>query len=58
MLRFMKDFYISIDDVSFFDLQLHLGRLCVEWGSTTPQDRGSTPESMHGRASGQDPESV
>ena len=57
-MRFLPDLYISFDDVSFFDLQLHLGRLRVECGSTTPQDRGSTSESMHGRASGQDPESL
>jgi len=57
-MPFLPDFYISIDDVSFFDLQLHLGRLRLEWGSTTPQDRGSTSESMHGWASGQDPESL
>lgn len=52
------DFYISIDDVSYFDLQLHLGRFRVECGGTTPQDRGSTTESMHRRSPGQDPESV
>jgi len=57
MFKF-PDLYISLDDVSFFDLQLHLGRLRIECGSTTPQARGSTSESMHGRASGQDPESV
>jgi len=54
----LPDFYISIDDVSFFDFQLHLGRFRVEWGSTTPKDRGSTPESMYRRPPGQDPESV
>jgi len=54
----LPDLYISIDDVSFFDLQLHLGRLCIECGSTTYQDRGSTPESMHRRSPGEDPESV
>ena len=54
----LPDLYISFDDVSFFDLQLHLGRLCIECGSTTYQDRGSTPESMHRRSPGEDPESV
>lgn len=41
---YFKDFYIGIDQKSFFDLQLHLGRFRVEWGSTTPQDRAAHPD--------------
>ena len=51
----LSDFYVTIDKESFFDLQIHLGRLRVECGSTTPQDRGSTRRSDHGRKAGQGP---
>ena len=51
----LPDFYITIDKESFFDLQIHLGKLRVECGSTTALDRGSTQRSNHGRKAGQGP---
>ena len=51
----LPDLYVTIDKESFFDLQIHLGRLRVECGCTTPQDRGSTRRQDHGRKAGQGP---
>jgi len=48
----LPDTYITLDKESFFDLQIHIGRLRVECGSTTPKDRGSTKRSVHGRTAG------
>jgi hypothetical protein len=51
----LPDFYLTFDDEFYFDLQLHLGRLRVECGGTTPQDRGSTGRSDHQYTDGEDP---
>jgi len=53
-----KDFYLGIDPQSYFDLQLHLGRLRVEWGSTTPQDRGPHSDTNNRCTSGEGPRSL
>ena len=49
----IPDLYITIDKESFFDLQLHLGRYRLECGSTTPQDRGSSPNPRDGQQDGE-----
>ncbi len=49
-----KDLYIGIDDVSFYDLQLHLGRFRIEWGGPLPlKDSGPPKKSSHGRTTGE-----
>ena len=45
-----KDLYIGIDDVSFYDLQLHLGRLRIECGGPLPlKDSGPAKKPTHRR---------
>lgn len=49
-----KDLYIGIDDVSFCDLQLHLGRLRIECGGPLPlKDGGPSKKPSHGRTAGE-----
>lgn len=54
MIR-LPDLYVTFDKESFFDLQVHIGRFRLECGSTTPKDRGSTPEQVHGQSASKGP---
>lgn len=45
MLRSIREnFYFGIDKQSYFDLQLHLGNIRLECGSSTPSTRGESDQ--------------
>ena len=48
MIR-LPDLYITIDQESFLDISIHIGRLRLELSGTRPPNRGSTRQSVHGR---------
>ena len=51
----LGDFYISIDKEFFFDLQLHIGKLRVEWSGppALPRRGGSFPQPSNQRTAGE-----
>ena len=53
MRRLFKDFYFGIDKQSFFDLQLHIGKVRIEWnGPLALRKRGRpSQEASHERES-------
>lgn len=52
MLRSIRDnFYFGIDRQSYFDLQLHLGNIRLECGSSTPSTRGESDQTRGYRPS-------
>lgn len=51
MLRSIrKNFYFGIDKQSYFDLQVHLGNIRLEWGCSTPSTRGESNQTKRHRS--------
>ena len=52
MIR-LPDLYVTIDQESFLDVSIHIGRLRLELSGTRPWHGRSTRKSVHGRTSGE-----
>ena len=54
------NFYLGIDPDSapFFDVQIHIGTLRLEWSGTSPNFRGPNSETSYGRPYGEDPDGI
>jgi len=56
----LGNFYLGVDSdsASFFDVQIHIGTLRLEWSATSPSVRGPDSETSYRRPYGEDSDGI